>query len=153
MAVDVTGRILTEIRDNAAVAALTSRIRGGEPMGKTVNTAGVTTDEGDARGPGKYVRFVVLTRLGRQRLKRAPVQNVRILAKCYGLTFRDAALLAGAVSDAVHAKGHRISASGISIFGSFDDSGLGAERDPVTDQPHEDLIISVGALTEALPIS
>ena len=137
---DVLGKILTEVRDNVAVAALTTRVRGGEPA------------PGDALGAGHFQRFVVLTRLGSQRLKRAPVQEVRIVAKCYGSTFQDAAALAGAVSNAIHATGHRISASNVAIFGSFDDSGLGAEKDPETLQPHEDLIISVGALTEALPI-
>jgi hypothetical protein len=149
--IDPLGKILTEIRDNSGVAALTTRVRGGEPMGKTINSSGVTTDEGDARGSGKYVRFVVLTRLGSQRLKRAPVQEVRILAKCYGTTFQDAAALAGAVSDSIHATGHRINSSGMAIFGSFDDIGQGAEKDPDTGQPMESLIIQVGALTEALP--
>lgn len=139
--IDPMGRILTEIRDNVAVAALTTRVRGGEPA------------PGDALGAGSYQRFVVLTRLGSQRLKRAPIQEVRIVAKCYGSTYQDAAALAGAVSNAIHATGHRISASGVAIFGSFDDIGLGAEKDPDTLQPHEDLIIAVGALTELLPIS
>lgn len=137
---DVLGKILTEIRDNVAVQALTTRVRGGEPA------------PGDALGAGQFQRFVVLTRLGSQRLKRAPIQEVRIVAKCYAATFQAAAELAGAVSNAIHATGHRISSSGVAIFGSFEDVGLGAEKDPGTLQPHEDLIISVGALTEALPI-
>lgn len=137
--IDPMGRILTEIRDNVAVAALTTRIRGGEPA------------PGDALAPGSYQRFVVLTRLGHARLKRAPVQEVRIVAKCYGVTFQDAAALAGAVSDSVHAKGHRISSSGVVIFGSFDDIGQGAEKDPDTGQPMESFIVSVGALTELIP--
>jgi hypothetical protein len=151
--IDVTGRILTEIRDFPAVAALTNRIRSPEPMGKTVDAAGAVIDEGDGRGAGKYVQFVVLTRLGHSRLKRAPVQDVRILAKCYAATAQGATALAGAVSDAIHARGHRISASGVAIFGSFDDGGLGAEKDPDTGQPMESLIIQVGALTELLPIA
>jgi hypothetical protein len=139
--VDPLGRILVEIRDDPSVAALTTRIRGGEPA------------KDDALGPGSYQRFVVLVRLGAARLKRAPIQEVRILARCYGTTFADAAVLAGAVSDAIHAKGHRISAGGVVIFTSFDDIGTGAEKDPDTGQPHQDLIISVGALTELLPMA
>ena len=148
---DPTGRILVEIRSDPAVAALTTRVRCPEPMGRTVNAAGVTTDEGDARGPGKYVRFIVLTRLGRVRLKRAPVQEVRYVAKCYGTTAQDADQLAAAVSDALHAVGHRITAAGISIFTSFDDGDTGVTNDPDTGQPMSAIIVSVGALTEALP--
>jgi len=135
---DPLGRILIEIRDDAAVAALTTRIRGGEAA------------PGDLLGPGKYQRVVVLTSLGYARLKRAPLQEVRLLAKCYGLTFQDATALAGAVSDAVHAAGRRITAAGLVIFGSFDDGGDGATKDPDTDQPHADVIIQVNALTELL---
>lgn len=143
--VDPTGRILTEIRDDAAVIAFPcTRVRPGEPAGKTA------TDPGDARGPGQYVRFIVLSRLGHARLKRAAIQEVRLLAKCYGLTKQDAAALAGVVSDAIHAKGHRISAGGVAIFGSFDDGGSGADTDPVTSQPHEDIVIQVNASTELI---
>lgn len=138
---DPTGRLLTEIRDDAGVAALTTRVRGGEPAA------------GDALGAGRYQRFVVLVRLARTRLPRAPIQEVRYAARCYGTTYQDAAALAGAVSDAVHARGHRISPSGLSIFGSFDDGGDGGRADPDTGQPYEVVLITVGALTETLPIA
>ena len=138
--IDPMGRILTEIRDNVAVAALTTRVRGGEPA------------PGDALAPGSYQRFVVLTRLGSQRLKRAPVQEVRIVAKCYAETFAGAAVLAGAVSDAIHNIGPRRSASGVLIYRSFDDIGMGAEKDPATGQPHEDLIIELFAATQAVAV-
>jgi hypothetical protein len=143
---DPMGRILTETRDDAGVAAITTRIRGGEPMGKTA------TDEGDARGAGNYIPFVVFTRLGVIRLPHCPTQEVRISARCYGVTFQQAAQLAGAVSDALHARGLRISPTGIVIFSSLDDGGGGATKDPDTGQPYESVIFSVGALTETLPI-
>ena len=136
--VDPLGRILTEIRDDPGVAAITSRVRGGEPA------------SGDALGPGSYVPFVVLSRLGSLRLKRAPIQEVRLVARCYGATAQGAAALAGAVSNAIHAKDHRINGSGVAIFGSFDDGGLGADKDPDTKQPLESLVIQVGASTELL---
>jgi hypothetical protein len=145
--IDPLGRILTEIRDDAAVAALTTRIRGGEPM------ATGDPSNHDAQGAGSYRRFVVLVRIGRTRLPRAPIQEVRIAARCYGLTYQDAAALAGVVSDAVHARGHRITPANAVIFGSFEDGGGEAVKDPVTDQPYETVVISVGALTEALPIA
>jgi hypothetical protein len=136
--VDPLGRILTEIRDDPTVAAITTRIRGGEPA------------PGDALGAGSYLPFVVLTRLGGTRLKRAPIQEVRLVAKCYGTSAPNAAILAGAVSDAIHAKGHRLTAGGVAIFGSFDDGGEGATRDPDTQQWHEDIVIQVNASTSLL---
>jgi hypothetical protein len=151
---DPTGFLLTTIRDDAAVAALTTRVRCPEPMGQVRNAAGAIVDAGDARGPGEYVRFVVLTRLGRSRLPRAPLQEVRYVAKCYGQggnPAQDADGLAAAVSEAIHATGHRINASGVSIFGSFDDGAEGAVKDPDTDQPHSDLVISVAASTALIP--
>ena len=133
--VDPTGYILTTIRDDATVATLTTRIRGGEPA------------KDDALGPGSYQRFVVLVRLGTQREKRLPVQEVRYVARCYGLTYQDAAALAGAVSDAIHARGPRISTGGVGIWTSFDDGGEGAGKDPDTSQPMETVVISVNAAT------
>jgi hypothetical protein len=135
--VDPTGYILTTIRDDMTVAALTSRVRGGEPA------------PGDAKVP--FQRFIVLVRLGSHRLKRAPLQEVRLAARCYGTTYQDAAALAGAVSDAIHAVGMRTSTGGVVIFGSFDDGGDGATADPDTHQPMETVVISVGALTELFP--
>jgi len=151
--IDPTGYILTTIRDNVGVAALTDRIRASEPVGKVFNAAGVLIDEGDVRGAGKYVRFVVLVRLGSQREKRLPMQEVRYSARCYGQGIspaRDAAALAGAVSDAIHGLRPRISSGGIGIWASFDDGGDGAAKDPVTDQPYESVVISVTAADRLL---
>lgn len=136
--IDPMGFLLTGVRSNPAVAALTSRVRGGEPA------------PGDAAVP--FQRFVVLTRLGTQRNKRAPVQEVRIAAKCYGSTFGDAAALYGAVSAAVHNIGPRINASGVLVYRSFDDIGTGAEKDPDTGQPHEDGVIQLFAATQAVAV-
>jgi hypothetical protein len=139
--IDPTGFLLTTIRDFPAVAALTTRVRGGEPA------------PGDALGPGSYQRFVVLKRLGRQREKRVPVQEVRYIAMCYGVSSQDADALAGAVSDAVHNIGPRHNASGVLIFQSFEDGGDGPTADPATGQLHSDVVISVTAATQAVPIS
>ena len=131
--IDPLGTLLTEIRTDPAVAALTTRVRGGEPA------------PGDAAVP--YRRFVVLVRLGATREKRAPVQEARIGLRCYGTSYADAAALYGAVSDAIHNVGPRIGATGVLIHRSFDDSGTGASKDPDTGQPHEDGVISLFAAT------
>ncbi|MFZ0324729.1 MAG: hypothetical protein WAN48_11430 [Actinomycetes bacterium] len=132
--IDPLGYLLTTVRDDPTVAGLTTRIRGGEPA------------PGDALGAGKYQRFVVLVRLGNQREKRLPMQEVRVAARCYGQganPTQDAAVLAGAVSDALHARGPRISAGGVGIWASFDDGGGGADKDPDTGQPYEAVVFSV----------
>ena len=134
--IDPLGKLLTEIRNNPAVAALTTRIRGGEPA------------PGDSAVP--FGRFVVLVRLGMTREKRAPVQEVRIGLRCYGSTFQDAAALYGAVSDAIHHVGPRIGATGVLIHRSYDDIGMGASKDPDTGQPHEDGVIQLFAATQVV---
>ena len=139
--IDPLGKLLTEIRSNSAVAALTTRIRGGEPA------------PGDAQPSTGYLRFVVLTRLGNERHKRAGMQTLRIAARCYGTSFTDAAALAGVVSDAIHNIGPRRNASGVLIFRSYDDIGQGASKDPDTGQPHEDFVIEVFASTVLAPIA
>ena len=120
--IDPLGYVLTTIRDDPAVAAVTTRIRGGEPA------------PGDALGPGEYLPFVVLVRLGAVRERRLPVQEVRILARCYGRTYQDAAALAGKVSDALHALSPRISSAGVGIYLAFDDGAEGATAYPATGQ-------------------
>ena len=136
--IDPVETLLAEIRADPAVAALTTAIRGGEPA------------PGDAAVP--FGRFVVLVRLGMARDKRAPVASVRIGVRCYGTSFEDAAVLYGAVSDAIHNIGPRIGATGVLIHRSFDDSGLGAAIDPDTGQPHEDGVISLFTATHAVSV-
>lgn len=144
---DPTGLLLTGIRDHAAVMALTTRVRSDSPAGRQVNAGGVETDAGDARGPGKWVRHVVLVRLARSRLRRAPIQEARYVARCYGSNEEDADNLAAAVSEAVHAVGRRSSGSGVVIFHSFDEGASSPVKDPDTGQLHTDVVISVGAST------
>jgi hypothetical protein len=67
------------------------------------------------------------------------------------VTRQGATALAAAVSDAVHARGHRISGGGVSIFGSLDDGGGGSDTDPGTGQPVEYLFIEVSALASLVP--
>lgn len=138
--IDPLGKILTEIRDNATVAALTTRIRGGEPAA------------GDAQPSTGYLRFVVLTRLGNDRALRVPVQTLRIAVRCYGTSFSDAATLAGAVSNAIHNIGPRRNATGVLIHRSYDDVGQGATKDPDTGQPMESFVIEAFASTVLAPI-
>jgi hypothetical protein len=133
--VDPVGKVLTEIRDDVGVAGWAEdRVRPGEPV------------EGDALGPGKYKRFIVVSVLGRARQRRLPVQEVRALVKCYGLTAQDAAAGAMLVSAAVHARGPRIRGT-VGIFNTWDEGGEGYQKDPDTKQPYETVIVSIDAAT------
>jgi hypothetical protein len=140
--IDPTGLLITGVRDTPAVGALVAkRVRAGE------------ADPGDARGPKEYQRFVVFARTGYTRIRRAPVQDIRLVARCYGLTYQDATALAAVVSDSLHEIGPRLATNGIGIYGSFDDGGLGAELDPDTKQPHEDFLVRIVAPTvRVMPI-
>lgn len=148
--IDPLGRLIIELKANVALAALTTRIRGGEPRGATFNGSGVQTDAGDARGPGDYIRFIVLVRLGVARSKgRVPVQEVRIGYRAYGTSAQDATALYGALSDAVHNVGPRLG-GGVLIYRSYDDVGGTAEKDPDTGQPLESGVIELFAATLAV---
>jgi hypothetical protein len=119
------GSVITTLR---AAGVASSRVRGGEPA------------PGDAKGPGEYQRFVVLSNLGRQRLQQAPVQEVRIGYRAYGATFQDAADLSGDISDALHLIGGRSASSGW-IYESLEETGGAATKDPDTKQPYESGVI------------
>lgn len=139
--IDPTGTLISELRAANIAGGL---VRGGEPKGKSA------TYEGDALGPGSYKRFVVLVKLGHQRLHRTPMAIFRIGVRAYAPTFQDAADLYGDISDALDNAGPRLSASGVAIYQSLDDTGGSAQKDPVTGQPYEDGVIEVFAGTQTV---
>jgi hypothetical protein len=126
------GALIAELR---AANIASQRVRGGEPA------------PGDAKAAGSYQRFVVLSRLGVSREHRAPMQEVRIGVRAYGVTFQDAAALYGQISDVVDNAGPRLSGSGVAIYQSLDDTGGTAEKDPDTGQPYESGVIALYAGT------
>jgi hypothetical protein len=133
--IDPLGTLITELR-NANIAG--GRVRGGEPA------------PGDAKQAGSYQRFVVLVRLGADRLHRAPIAFHRIAVKAYGVTYQDAAALWGEISDLLDNGGPRVSGSGVPIYQTLDASGGNAEKDPDTRQPFEAGVIELIAGTEVL---
>jgi len=56
------------------------------------------------------------------------------------------------LSDPIHNVGPRIGATGVLIHRSFDDIGMGAEKDPDTGQPHEDGVIQLFAATQSVAV-
>jgi len=149
---DILPKLLTEIRDDADVASITTRIRGGEPGSPVIHpTTKAVIDLGDRRGPGEYVPFVVLVQLTSPREKGIPVQRARIAARCYGRTYQEAASLYAAVSDAVHNIGPRVHANGLGIYQTFDDTGGTEEKDPDTGQPLYTFVIEAIGTTQVVP--
>lgn len=124
---DALGKLLIEIREDTAVAAIVgTRVRGFEPA------------PGDARGAGDYQAFVVLTLLDDPRVgPRIPAHRAVIAARCYGRTPAEAASLRWAVSNAIHAIGPRVKTNGLGIYQTLDESGGPQEKDPDTAQPYE----------------
>ena len=114
------GAIIAELR---AANIASKRVRGYEP------------DDGDARGPGSYQRFVVVVDLGG-----APVREIihrkRILVRAYGATYQDAEALYGEIQDVLHLAGPRLPGNLKPIYNSRDDTGGSEHRDPDTGQPY-----------------
>ena len=152
--IDVLPKLLIELRDDPAVDAIVDgRVRGFEPAAPVLDplTSAVVRD-GDARGPGQYVAFVVLVQLAAPRLPTVPVQRARILVQAYGRTIIEAAALWGACSDALHFRGPRVHDNGLGIYMSHDETGGTPERDPATAQPLYSGVFDVFATTaSALP--
>lgn len=127
---DLQGAVVVEVRDAAAVAAITPRVRGGE------------------LAPGDAPPAVVIVALGRVRSPHQPgrnrlgLQQARYVANCYGATRIQANELAGAVSDAIHIRGPRVTA-GKQIRLSLDDGGGEADTDPDTKWPLTRVLIDV----------
>ena len=136
---DPVGKMVTDLRDDADVAALNgTRIRGFEPAA------------GDAQGAGQYQNFVVLVLLDAFREKRIPVQRPRIALRCYGTTPQQAMANYAACVNVLHNAGLRTYANGLGVWNSFDDTGPTAESDPDTNQPFVACVVELAATTVAI---
>lgn len=130
--IDVLGKILVEVRDDAAVAAITDRVRGEEPK------------KGDAPP------MVIIRTFPIRRTPRLPHARHQFLIQCYGKDFPQARALMGAVSDALHNVGPRQSPAGKAIYRSQEEVSGSAQTDPDTNWPFYTLIVTVHASTEAV---
>ena len=140
--IDITGSLVLELRADALLTAWTGgheRVRGGKAA------------PGDARGPGEYLRFlVVMTQGSLPREKRAPVQYPRHLVRVYGVDDADAMAGYGYASDALHRLQPRLRLNGIGIYLSSDDSGADPGSDPDTDQPYAEFVVQSIAPTQVV---
>lgn len=134
------GAVVTELRADTDVATLVGtdlagrvRVRGGEPVGSIQQAGGFY--DGDARGPGKYVPFVVISTLDEPMRGRVPIFDGYYDAAAYGTTFENARAIWGALVKAMHFSGGRTKANGLVIYTSIVETGGGQDADPVTKQP------------------
>lgn len=156
---DVTGMVVTEIRDAPAVAALGvgDRVWAAEiAPPRTWSAGGSRTDPRPC---------VVVVQLVRSRTPFGPgsgrigLQRPRYAVRCYGapdakgdgrVARRNSRELAGAVSDVVHQKGPRVDATGRAIHLSVDVGAGSPGVDPDTSWPYETVVISVIAGAQAV---
>lgn len=132
---DPFGAIIAEARADADLATLVSnRVRAGEPAPKLI-TNGVTTYEGDARGPGEYIPFVVISTLDLPIHPQLPITFAEYAINCYGTTFQNATAVWLAFVKAFHKVRSRTKASGLGIYSSTITAGGSQDRDPDTKQP------------------
>lgn len=135
--IDVFGKVLDELRDDTAVAAITTRIRGHMP------------GPDDAHGAGEYVPFVVVIDLGGRPLTKVPVQFPIVAVRCYGVTPQGAKALYVACSNAVHDVGPR-TAGTVGLYRSKDATGGEEGNDPRTKQPYVEFTAEYIATTAAV---
>lgn len=129
MSLDPTGDLISEIREIPAVSAIVgARVRAREPHGATASYAG------DARPPGKFVAFIVISTLSRPPERRVPVTFAEYRLRCYGRTGEEADALFDAVAGGLHRRGHRLRPGGLGIYASYV-SGGEQDSDPKTSQP------------------
>ena len=130
--IDVLGKILVEIRDDSAVAAITSRVRGEEFK------------------KGDVPPMLVIRTFPTRRSARLPYAEHQFLIQCYGTDFPQAKELMGVVSDAIHNIGPRQSAAGKAIYRSQEVTSGSAQTDPDTNWPFYTIIVNVHAATVAV---
>lgn len=142
---DPVGAVVLELRQDMAAAAWHSgRVRGAKPAPGDA----VSPDPSDPDNTS-YRRFVVVSRLGRVRERRAPVQTVRLALRVYGTTEQDATVGYELCSAALHNVGPRLH-RGYGIYVSHDDTGGSADEDPDTHQPLEVGVVQLVATTQAV---
>ena len=148
--IDALGKLLIELRDDSAFGAWHSgRVRGEEAAPATATYAG------DARGPGDYIRYVVITTLATPRERRVPIQRPTYAVNVFGTSPKDAMDGYRLGSDVVHRRGVRMAGthpSRLGIWNSYDDSGGTPARDPETGQPFVTFVVHLNATDQSVAV-
>lgn len=145
---DPVGRLLTELRDAPAVAAIVGE-NPHEPVHPRVRSPKAAP--GDAQqGPDDYRAHVTIATLALPRHQSVPVQRARHVVRCYGRTPEEAAALYVACSNALHHRGPRVTGGGFAVYVTHDDTGGTEGEDPDTHQPYYDFVVETVASTQVL---
>jgi hypothetical protein len=127
---DPMGALIVEAREDIDVFGLVGeRVRGFEPAPET------TSYDGDARGPGQYISFVVFAALDVPPHPGVPVTFADYAVNAYGTDHRNAWQVWGALVKAFHKRTARLKANGLGIYQTLVVSGGTQDRDPDTRQP------------------
>lgn len=116
------GAAIAELLADAAVVAITTRVRPIEPAA------------GDALGPSSYLPFVVVSVLDSPARSRMPIRDVQLGLRCYAATFPAAEALWNTCEAVFLNRGARAAASGLGVWFSRPRS-VGPDSDPDTRQP------------------
>lgn len=134
------GAALAELQADATVAAITTRIRPVEP------------GTNDAKGPGEYLPFVVLSTLDALWQATTATSSVSLGMRCYAATFSGAEALYLACAAVFHRAGPRIAASRLGIYNSLALGGPSLGKDPDTTQPYAFGVIELNVSIQAIPV-
>jgi hypothetical protein len=115
---------IAELLADPSVTTITRRIRPVEPS------------EGDAKGAGHYLPFVVLSTLDAPWQASTATSSVSLGLRTYAATYPDAEELYLACAAVFHRKGPRVSTSHVGIYNSHVIGGGTLGKDPDTQQPY-----------------
>lgn len=137
---------IAELADDTAVQTLV-----GTDAANTYRIRPVEPAPGDAKSPGKFVPFVVLSVLDAPWRANTATSAVALGLRCYAETYAEAEALFLACAAVFHRKGPRVSTSGLGVFHSLVQGGGTPAKDPDTSQPYfygiVELAVSVQPIT------
>jgi len=130
---------IAELKANATVSTLTSRIRAVEP------------GPGDALGAGQYLPFIVLSQLDAPWQAPTATARVSVGMRCYAASYPEAEELYLAAAAVFHRTGPRIASSRLGIYNSLSLGGGTIDKDPDTAQPYAYGVIELNVSIQPIP--
>lgn len=147
------GAAVAELAADSGITAIVGvdqygvrRIRPIEPLG-TVGSA-----PGDARGPGAYIPFIIVSLLDNPPVARMPIRNVVLGIRAYHTTYANAETLWLAAEAVFRDRAARVAAaSRLGIWFSVIQAGGIPDKDPDTSQPLFSGAVSMPTTMLAIP--
>lgn len=129
------------LADGTVTARVGTRVRPVEP------------GPGDAKAPGSFQRFVVLSILDAPWQASTATSSVSLGIRAYGVTFADAEDLFLLCAATFHRKGPRVAAtSRLGIYGSLANGGGTLDKDPDTKQPYAYGVVTMNTSIQPTPV-